>query len=88
MLGESEYTIGYIIGSGSVSNTNKYLKQSPEIQSNGATEFESETEMHNIMDVQRFVDTMNQYKWNQEDENDIWINIWEIENDIPVLMFK
>ena len=87
VLGNSEYTTGYIIGSGSVSNTNKYMKQNPEIQSNGAIEFESEAERNTIMDVQRFVDIMNHYKWNQENEYDSWINIWKVENEIPILVY-
>ena len=81
--GEIESITGYIIGAGSVNSTNKYKKQNPDIQNNGAIEFESETEMNQIMDVQRFVDTMNHY----EDESyDASFYIWTTENGFPVFV--
>ena len=84
--GESESITGYIIGAGSVNSTNKYKKQSPDIKNNGAIEFESETEMNQIMDVQRFIDTMNQYKYTDDEEGYLGFYIWKKENEFPVFV--
>ena len=85
--GGSENITGYIIGTGSVNNTNKYQKQTPDIQKNGAKEFESEAEMNQIMDVQRFVDTMNNYVYSDE-ELIGGIQIWTLENnEFPVFYY-
>ena len=84
--GESESITGYIIGAGSVNSTNKYKKQSPDIKNNGAIEFESETEMNQIMDVQRFIDTMNQYKYTDDEEGYVNFYIWRKENEFPVFV--
>ena len=76
--GGSQYITGYIIGQGSVDNSNKYLKQDPDILANGAVEFESEEEMNEIMDVEKFVDKMNVTA-------NYGILVWTIKEGFPVL---
>ena len=89
VTGGNNNTTGYIVGyGGTANNTNKYSKQTPDLKSDQAKEFESENEKNSLMNVERFVDKLNRYDaWKEKDE-DAFIETWTIKEGLPSLIWQ